>query len=556
MTSRTDSSHAPGPHLAADGRVVCQPLSRRVMNLAELLFGSARRLPDRPGLVWREQTWSWAEMAGRVRAVAAALAARGVTKGDRIVTQSRNSNAMFESMFVAWTLGAIWVPTNFRNTAQEVAYIAQAARAKVLICEQIFPDHAAAVRAADADLGLTVSIGAADFADAEWEALVAEGKGLIAGGATVAPAAVEHDDPCWFFFTSGTTGKPKAAVLTHGQMGFVVTNHLADLVPGTSEHDASLVVAPLSHGAGIHQLTQVARGARTVLLSTERLDCEEAFRLIAEHRVTNMFTVPTILTMLAGHEAADRYDHSSLKHVIYAGSPMYRADQQMALSRLGKCIVQYFGLGEVTGNITVFPAREHAIDDVTQGRIGTCGYPRTAMDVRIFDEAGRELEPFATGEICVAGPAVFAGYFDNPEANAKAFRDGFFRTGDLGHKDREGYVYITGRASDMYISGGSNVYPREIEELILTHPAVAEVAVLGVPDRRWGEAGVAVIVARAGAQVDGGEILKHLDGKLARYKLPRQVFVWAELPKSGYGKVPKKLIREMLIAQGAVSPEG
>ncbi|WP_293425205.1 acyl-CoA synthetase [Phreatobacter sp.] len=541
-----------GPHLAADGTVVATPMTRRVMNLADLLHGTARRLPDRAALVWRGETWTWGAMARRVSAIAAALKARGVAKGDRVVTQARNSNAMFESMFAVWMLGAIWVPTNFRNSPQEVAYIAKAARAKVLICESVFADHAAAVAAENADLQLTISIGAADFAAAEWEGLVAEGAALA--GPVV--AAVEYDDPCWLFFTSGTTGRPKAAVLTHGQMGFVVTNHLADLVPGTTEHDASLVVAPLSHGAGIHQLTQVARGARTVLLSTERLDCEEAFRLIAEHRVTNMFTVPTILTMLASHEAAGRHDHSSLKHVIYAGSPMYRADQQMALGTLGKCIVQYFGLGEVTGNITVFPAREHDADDGVQGRIGTCGFPRTAMDVRILDDVGHNLAAGETGEICVAGPAVFAGYFDNPEANAKSFRDGFFRTGDLGHKDAEGYVYITGRASDMYISGGSNVYPREIEEVILTHPAVAEVAVLGVPDRRWGEAGVAVLVARAGATVAEGDILKLLDGKLARYKMPRQVFVWEELPKSGYGKVPKKLIREMLIEKGLVSGEG
>ncbi len=542
-----------GPRLAADGSMIPAPMSRRVMNLADLLHGTARRLPDRPGLVWRERTWTWGEMAARVNAAAVALRARGIGKGDRVVCQARNGNAMFEAMFAVWTIGAIWVPTNFRNTHQEVAYIAAAARAKALIFESIFEGHAAAVAESDPDLALTISIGPAPFAAVDWEGLIAEGERHGSPGPV---AAVDYDDPCWFFFTSGTTGRPKAAVLTHGQMGFVVTNHLADLVPGTTEHDASLVVAPLSHGAGIHQLTQVARGARTILLSSERLDCEEAFRLIEEHRVTNMFTVPTILTMLAGHEAADRHDHTSLKHVIYAGSPMYRADQQVALTRLGKCIVQYFGLGEVTGNITVFPTREHDVDDAVQGRIGTCGFPRTAMDVRIFDDAGLELAPFQTGEICVAGPAVFAGYFDNPEANAKSFRNGFFRTGDLGHKDKEGYVYITGRASDMYISGGSNVYPREIEEVILTHPAVAEVAVLGVPDRRWGEAGVAVLVARPGATVAEGDILGHLDGKLSRYKMPRQVFVWEELPKSGYGKVPKKLIREMLIEKGAVIAEG
>ena len=313
--------------------------------------------------------------------------------------------------------------------------------------------------------------------------------------AGVEEAAVDYNDPCWFFFTSGTTGRSKAAVLTHGQMAFVVTNHLADLMPGTTEHDASLVVAPLSHGAGVHQLVQAARGAATILLPTEKFDIAEAFRLVETHRVTNIFTVPTILKMLVEHPAADKYDHSTLRYVIYAGAPMYREDQKAALKKLGGVLVQYFGLGEVTGNITVLPPALHDPEDGPHARIGTCGFERTGMQVAIQDDNGRELKPFETGEICVIGPAVFAGYYDNPEANAKAFRDGWFRTGDLGHVDDEGFVYITGRASDMYISGGSNIYPREVEEKILTHPAIGEVAVLGVPDPFWGEVGVAVCVA-------------------------------------------------------------
>ncbi|MEI8147428.1 MAG: AMP-binding protein, partial [Alphaproteobacteria bacterium] len=366
-----------GPHLSPTGEVIASVMSSRTLNLGDLLTQTARRLPERPGLIWRERTWTWREINRRVDAVAAAFAARGVAKGDRIVVQSRNSNAMFESMFAAWKLGAIWVPTNFRLTPSEVAYIAAASRAKVLICEDVFPAHAQAAKAECLDLIITVTIGTAIGTDLAWEALVDEGSALVELQGARKAVAVDYEDPCWFFFTSGTTGKPKAAVLTHGQMAFVVTNHLADLVPGTTETDASLVVAPLSHGAGIHQLTQVARGAVTVLLSGEKLDGEEAFQLIERHRVTNMFTVPTILTLLAAHEAADRYDHTSLRHVIYAGSPMYRADQQAVLGKLGKCIVQYFGLGEVTGNITVFPAREHDQDDAVQGRIGTCGYART-----------------------------------------------------------------------------------------------------------------------------------------------------------------------------------
>jgi len=373
-------------------------------------------------------------------------------------------------------------------------------------------------------------------------------------GHTVPNAAVEHDDPCWFFFTSGTTGRSKAAVLTHGQMGFVVTNHLADLMPGTTEADVSLVVAPLSHGAGVHQLVQTARGAATVLLPGDRFDIEEAYRLIARHRVTNMFTVPTILKMLAVHPAADRHDHSSLRFVIYAGAPMYREDQKTALRRLGPVIVQYFGLGEVTGNITVLPSALHDPEDGPQARPGTCGFERTGMQVSIQDDSGAELAPFETGEICVVGPAVFAGYFDNPEANAKAFRDGWFRTGDLGHRDAQGFVYSTGRASDMYISGGSTIYPREIEETILTHPFIDEVAVVGLPDPTWGEVGIAVCVPRAGTAPSEEAMAAFLAPKLARYKLPRRFVFWEALPKSGYGKVPKRMVRDQLEERGVIPP--
>ena len=363
---------------------------------------------------------------------------------------------------------------------------------------------------------------------------------------------VDRDHPCWFFYTSGTTGRPKAGVLTHGQMAFVVTNHLCDLMPGTTEEDVSLVVAPLSHGAGVHALTQVARGAASVLPESERLDPEEAWRLVARHRVSNMFTVPTILTMLTRHEAVDRHDHSSLRYVIYAGAPMYRADQQHALRKLGRVLVQYFGLGEVTGNITVLPPRLHSAEDDPGYPIGSCGMPRTGMDVAILDPAGARLGPAQTGEICVRGPAVFSGYWNNPEATEKAFQHGWFHTGDLGHLDAAGFLYITGRASDMYISGGSNVYPREIEEALLLHPALAEACVVGVPHPKWGESGVAVLVLQPGAAVSEAEVLAHLDGRLARYKWPARLVFWPELPKSGYGKVAKAEIKRLLQEAGVV----
>jgi len=520
------------------------PMSRRVMNLAHLITQNARRHGDRAGFIWAERSWTWREIDKLVSALAAALAARGIEKGDRILVHSKNCDEMFWSMFAAFRLGAVWVPTNFRLMPDEVAYLAQASGAKAFLCHCDFPDHAKAV--SGGALEFVWRIGEAAFGETSLTDAIAQH-----AGAAVDNVAVEHDDPCWFFFTSGTTGRSKAAVLTHGQMAFVINNHLADLTPGTTENDATLVVAPLSHGAGVHQLMQTARGVPTILLPTERFDITEAFRLIESYRVSNIFTVPTILKMMVEHPAVDQFNHSSLRHVIYAGAPMYREDQKTALNKLGKVIVQYFGLGEVTGNITVLPTYLHEAEDGPQARIGTCGFERTGMQVSIQDDNGHELKPFETGEICVIGPAVFAGYYENPEANAKAFRDGWFRTGDLGHMDEEGFVYITGRASDMYISGGSNIYPREVEEKILTHPRIGEVAVLGVPDPVWGEVGVAVCVPREGAgEVGEAELAAFLAPKIPRYKMPKRFFFWDALPKSGYGKIPKRLVRDELEARG------
>ena len=507
-------------------------MSRRVMNLGHLLAQAARREPARVGLVWGAGKWSWAEMEVRCAAIAAGLRAMGLGKGDRILVHSKNSEQMFIAQFAVFRIGAVWVPTNFRLLADEVTDLARMTKVSAFLCHPDFPGHAAAV----AELVPRCLM----FGE-PMEALIA-----AHAGAPSPTEPVEHDDPCWFFFTSGTTGRSKASVLTHGQMAFVLNNHLADLLPGTSEQDASLVVAPLSHGAGVHQLTQVARAAKTVLLPTDRFDIAEAWRLIAEHRVTNLFTVPTILKLLAEHPDAAPH---ALRHVIYAGAPMYRADQQMILQRLGRVIVQYFGLGEVTGNITYLRPDQHDAEDGPTARIGTCGFERTGMQVEIQDEEGRALPAFETGEICAIGPAVFAGYFDNPKANADAFRDGWFRTGDLGHMDEHGFLYITGRASDMYISGGSNIHPREVEEKLLMHPDVAECAVLGVPDPLWGEVGVAAVVVRGGAG-DEAALLAWMGEKMPRYKIPKRVFFLDEMPKSGYGKVPKRLVRDALEARG------
>src|SRR5262249_48710052 len=259
------SRHLHGTEMSGKaGAMAPLRMSRRVMNLAYMLTQNARRHGDRIGFVWGEKSWTWRQIDNEVSALAAALSARGIEKGDRILVHSKNGEEMFWSMFAAFRLGAVWVPTNFRLMPDEVAYLATASGAKAFLCHGDFPEHAAAVKSPSLTFLWRMG-GEGAFGETSVRAAIA-----AQAGAAIENAAVEYDDPCWFFFTSGTTGRSKAAVLTHGQMGFVVTNHLADLTPGTTEHDASLVVAPLSHGAGVHQLMQTARGARTVLLPSEK----------------------------------------------------------------------------------------------------------------------------------------------------------------------------------------------------------------------------------------------------------------------------------------------
>jgi len=512
----------------------------QVMNLGNLLTQTARKYPNALGFIQGQRQCTWAALNSRVDALARHFEGLNLKPGDRVLVQLQNGLPLFESAWACFKAGLIWVPVNARLTPLEVSYIAKNCGASLFLTQRDFEDHVKLVRESVGNrMGVLFS------EDASYEEIVTR--------ASLVPyvaQSVGSAHPLWFFFTSGTTGHPKAAVLTHSQMAFVVTNHLADLMPGLNQHQASLVVAPLSHGAGIHALVNVARGAPSVLLTSPSLNELECFELIATHKISNLFTVPTILKRLADHPLAAQHDLSSLRQVIYAGAPISQVDQLQALKVLGSVIVQYFGLGEVTGNITVLKTEEHLQEE--GALLGTCGSARTGMEVAILDEHGAVLNDFEIGEICTRGPAVFAGYWHNPEANEKVFRSGWFHTGDLGFMNDRGYLTITGRASDMYITGGSNVYPREVEEALSSMPGISQAVVFGIEDEVWGESGVAVLVLSPQAiQPRLEDLYAHLGERLAKYKWPKHFVFWDHIPTSAYGKLVKKDIRERYIRENA-----
>ena len=520
---------------------------RRTTNLATMLTQTATRLPDRPAIIRGDKVWTWAQFNARVNALAAAMRDQGVGSMSKVLLHSANCMDSLTVLYATWRLGAIIVPTNFKLLPEDIVSLAQVVSPDLIICHDSSPAHAQAL--ADYDVW---SIGdedpAGQFGTGHVSQLI-EKHDSSCDFAQDEPVFV--DSPAWYFFTSGTSGRPKAAVLTHHQMAFVITNHLCDLMPDLTDADLTLVLAPLSHGAGVHALTHIARGAAIVLTTRDNLDPLEAWTLIQRHAISTMFTVPTILNKLVQAAPPDHEpDRCSLRYVVYAGAPMASRDQRAALDKLGRVLVQYYGLAEVTGNITVLPAELHGTTPEPDG-IPTAGYVRTGMTISIQDDAGRGLEAGERGEICVCGPAVFAGYLDNPEANGKAFRNGWFRTGDLGYQTTDGLLYITGRASDMFISGGSNIDPREVEEKLLKHGDIKSVGVVGAPDATWGEVGYALCVLREGASLTAYDLAEWCRANMVRYKIPKRIEFADSLPTSGYGKVTTALLKQEFITRGS-----
>ncbi|SMX79094.1 Acyl-CoA synthetase (AMP-forming)/AMP-acid ligase II [Brevibacterium iodinum ATCC 49514] len=515
------------------------PTPRRGVNVSHFLTQTARRIPDRLAVVDDDhgQRWTWAELDARAEALAAALQAGGVDRRDTVLLVSANHAEVIQSFWGILRSGGVIAPPNAALSTEELLGISAEVAPAAVITDRAHADFVTALQA-EGFTGPVFWIGELPTAQAG------------AAPAEAVDSTVDEDDPCWYFFTSGSTGRPKAATFTHRHLGAVLMNHRCDLFPNEDETGASLVLAPLSHGAGIHMLGQVFGGTPSIIHPGGKPSVESLWPAIDAYGITNAFTVPTILNRIAaGYPSGRGPEDHTLERVIYAGAPMLATDQARALERLGPCLVQYFGLAEVTGAITILRPEDHGAIPVDDAGIGTCGRARTGVEIIIVDEVGTQLAAGEQGEVCVAGPTVCAGYLGRPDANAESFAGGLFHTGDVGYLDERGYLFLTGRKSDMYISDGSNVYPREIEELLLTDTEVAQAVVVGVPDEKWGEIGVAVIEraespAGANSVADLTERLTALcKSGLAKYKVPKEIHFVDTMPVTAYGKLARKELK-------------
>ena len=492
------------------------PVRRRRLSPAHVAFvhGATRR--------------TYAELDDRTRHLAGALRDLGVERGDRVAYLGPNDPTLLETLFAATALGGVFVPLNWRLTAPELTYIAADCGATVLVHAAAMTDAATAVAAGSTALRHLVELGPPY-------------DGMATGGRPRGPApapidaTVGLDDPAVIIYTSGTTGRPKGATLSHGNITWNCVNVLVDTDLASDE--VALVCAPLFHVAALNMvsLPVLMKGGTVVL--TGGFDPDAALELIVRHGVTVMFGVPAMFNAMAQVSAFASADLSSLRRLLCGGAPVPLSTIRTYLDR-GIPFLQGYGMTETSPG-ALFLGAERAAD-----KAGSAGVASFFTDVRVVRPDGSEVEPGEKGEVVVAGPNVMRGYWNRPEATAEVMDGDWFRSGDVAVVDGDGYVTIVDRMKDVIISGGENIYPAEVEDAIYGHPDVAECAVIGVPHGRWGEVGRAIVVRRTGTALDEEALLEHLDGRLARFKLPRSVVFTEALPRSGAGKVLKAELRK------------
>jgi fatty-acyl-CoA synthase len=496
------------------------------LSLGHWFAARAANTPNRRALTFEGTTWTYGEMLQRVDSLAADLQNGGVCHGDRVAFLGLNQPAFFETMFAAARLGAIFVPLNFRLTGPELAFIITDAGVHTLVADELHRPLADSVRAE-----IPVRRYLSDDVAEGWEPLHGERRPL-AGAEPIDP-----DEVAIIMYTSGTTGRPKGAMLTHANLWWNNTNAMLQF--DVMEDDVTLVVAPLFHIGGLNVTTLLAwqKGAEVVL--HRMFDPAACVEDIPRYGVTTMFGVPAMFLFMSQVPGFDQADLTTVRTLVCGGAPVPEPLIKLFNGR-GVPINQGYGLTE-TSPMVSFLSPEWSL-----AKLGSAGKAPLFGEIRVVDEANQPITaPRTNGEVCYRGPNLMKGYWRRPEATAAAIDgEGWFHTGDVGYLDEDGFLYIADRVKDMVITGGENVYPAEVESVLYEHPGVADVAVIGLPDERWGEAVVAVVAPHEGADLTLDDLRDFAGERLARYKLPTRIEVVDALPRNPAGKVLKFELRE------------
>lgn len=482
----------------------------------------ARMSPDRVAFIHDGREFTYRDVESRANRLARVLAAAGIGRGDRVAYLGPNHPTLLETLFAAGLLGAAFVPLNTRLAAPELAYILRDSGATALLWSPRLSDVVQRLRG---ETPVPWELPLDDYETA-----------LSTMDSSPIDTAVAPDETCMLMYTSGTTGRPKGVMLTHANVTWNTVNLLIDV--DVSGDEVTLVSAPMFHVAALNQtaLPTFCKGGTAILESA--FDPDRTLELIERHRVTFLFGVPAMFLAIARSPRWASADLSSVRSAICGGAPV--PEPLIATYRQrGVTFMQGYGLTESAPGATFLRAGD------SPAKAGSAGTPCFFTDVRLAGLDGGPVRPHEPGEVQIQGPNVMAGYWGLPGETASAMtEDGWLRTGDVAIADDDGHLYIRDRIKDLIISGGENIYPAEVEEVIYQHPAVAECAVIGVPDERWGEVGRAIVVPRAGARLEPADLLAFLDGKIARYKIPKSVVFAEHLPRTASGKVLKKQLRD------------
>ncbi len=511
------------------------------MSLVHLLIRQARLQPDAPAVLRGTAVWaSHRQWADRSAALASHLRAGGLVPGDRVLIFMHNHPRYLELLWGVWWAGATVLPVNAKLHPREVAWIAGNASARwAFVSADMAPAalpgvlHQVDIDSAAADSLLQPRL--------PWQQV------------PVAERAPE--DLAWLFYTSGTTGRPKGVMITQRNLMTMGLTYAVD-VDTVQAVDNMVYAAPMSHGCGLYAIPHLMAGARHVVPASGGVDPAELFALGRALGPLTTFAAPTIVKRLIDHAESMGLSPddaaASFKTIVYGGAPMYAADIQRALRVMGPRFVQIYGQGETPMVATALQRhhlQDHAHPQHAQ-RLASVGVAQTPVQVRVADSQGQPLPSGTVGEVLVKGDTVMAGYWADPVATAAAIKDGWLFTGDMGVLDNSGFLTLKDRSKDLLISGGSNIYPREVEEVLLTAPGVAEVAVVGAADAEWGEVVVAFVVLQADAAWDTTALDRHCLEHLARFKRPKRYLQVPALPKNNYGKVLKTELRQRLTLAG------